>query len=224
MTLLSFKSYLKKLGLLSIVLVYSAGLFLLGRSQALDSLLKFRVGSHSAVTPSKQVDLPIPYTDTQTGSVIGSVIKYCANTHFGFEVVYPKDWFTTYNLEPQKCTFFAPFSFVVPQDPSNFSVPIEIEVVISPDWSETLKFYQNPNDFQNVLSFENLEIGGREVQRIKTTSTGKDTLSRGLLKVSYLFFDDENPLVLTYQQLDANENIGDNEKIIDDMAKSLKFI
>lgn len=223
MTLTTFKTRLKGLTIVVAVIIYSSGLFLLGKSQALDNVFKYKGAVKNQELGQNQVDQPIPYTDSQAGNVIGAYVKLCANTHHGFEITYPNDWFTTYNHEREQCTFFAPYSFVVPQDPTSFAVPVKVDVINSVDWQETLKFYQNPNDFVNVVSYENLELDGREVQRVKASTTQAGTLPSGLLKISYLFFNAENSIVLTYQQQKVDEKTEPYEKTLDEMARSLKF-
>jgi hypothetical protein len=149
----TLKSLQSKLKVISVVLLlgfYGVALFALGRITTLPELLKVQHPKTSQI--EKPVEALPPYTDTQEGSVISSFVKLCSNTVYAFELSYPKDWFTTYGSEEQKCTFFAPYSFVVPQDATNFQVPVKIEVVQSPDWAETTKFYTNPNELQNVLS------------------------------------------------------------------------
>lgn len=223
MTLTSFKAYLRALVLGIFLLLYGLGFYFLGKSSTVENLIKNnQVFKDNANFLEKPIQSPIPYADNQSGNVIASFVKLCSNTVYGFELAYPKDWFTTYDTDNQKCLFFAPYSFVVPKDSSDFLVPIRIEVVNSVDWQEILKFYQTPNDFQNIVSSQNLEINGQPAQKIKSTTTQEGILSRGFLKISYLIFDSESPLIITYQQLDASEDVKQFENILSEMVDSLR--
>ncbi len=224
MTLSTFKERLKAFTVIVFLGLWGLGFFFAGKFLTGENLSKIKGTSiNESGGIEKPIESPIPFSDTQTGSVISSFVKLCSNTAYGFELAYPKDWFTTYNIDPQKCTFFAPFSFIIPADTSNFLIPIRIEVINTPDWQETVKFYQNPNDFQNVISSLNLEINGRLVIKINATTTQAGFVPRGFAKISYLVFDSETPLAITYQQLNENENVEQFEKILEEMASTLKF-
>ena len=177
----------------------------------------------SKSTLATPIESSLPNTDEQSGSVIGSFVKLCSNSNYSFEVSYPKDWFTTHNDDRDKCTYFAPYSFTVFTDPEANNVPVKIEVVQPEDWEKTVKFYENPNDFQNVISSQNIELNGRSVQKIKAQTTGQTSLERGLIKISYLVFNSRLPLVFTYQQLSEKDDIASFEKNLEDMVRSLNY-
>ena len=180
-------------------------------------------GVRTEIDSGNQIEKPQPYTDTQSGSVIPSSVNFCSNTTYSFQISYPKDWFTTYNNKYQECTFFAPFSFVVPGYLEHDIVPISVVPVASADWQATVKLYENPNDYQNVLTTKNLEINGRSTEIIDTTSTGNGFVPLGLVKRSYLIFDGRMPLVIYYQQLNPNEDVTGAEKVLEEMISSLKY-
>lgn len=228
MTLSSFKKNSKFPILVALVIAYGAVSYLLGSTNAIQKLpslpdfLKVK-GTSAKSNLNKPIDSPIPFADSQSTSIISSYIKHCSNTKLGFEVSYPKDWFTTYNTEDQRCIFFAPYSFTVPQDIINFTAPIKVEIHKSEDWEGIQKFYENPNDFQNVVSAQNVEINGKAVQKIKATTTGSDFLPKGLAKISFLYPDSKLPMVITYQQQDAQEDSAQMEKILEEMVRSVNY-
>lgn len=168
-------------------------------------------------------DTNLPYADNQSSNVISSFVKLCSNTSYSFEVSYPKDWFTTYNSDNQKCTYFAPYSFVIPQNLDLPFVPIQIEVIPSEKWLETVKFHQNPNDFQNVLSSQNMQINDKSAVLVKAETTGNGSVQKGLVILSYLIFNSNNPVILSYHQIDQKENTKLYEDILSQMASSLSF-
>src|SRR3990167_133576 len=133
MTLSKLKGTLKSSVVVLFLTVYGLGFFLLGKNSSLVDNIKVK-GAKSQNQLDSPVDSPVPFADTQSATITASFVKLCANTVYGFEVSYPKDWFTTYNTEDQKCTYFAPYSFVVPFDTANFLVPIKIEVLNPADW------------------------------------------------------------------------------------------
>lgn len=169
------------------------------------------------------IESPIPANDTQTNAVISSSVKTCANTHFGFELTYPKEWFTTFGAEEKKCSYFAPYSFVIPPDVSGNFVSITIEVVNPEKWEETVKFYENPNELQNVSASTNLTIGDKSAKRIDASTTALTSIKRGLVKTTYLIFHGEKPIVASYQQQDEKEDIEANKKVLLEMVESLKY-
>ncbi|MBI2040425.1 hypothetical protein HYT18_05135 [Candidatus Microgenomates bacterium] len=224
MTLTSFKHHLKLSGILILLICYALGFYLLGKYSVFGNIVKFKENTSGGKNSlERPVESPVPYADIQSGKVISSFVKLCSNTFWGYELAYPKDWFTTYNNDSQKCVFFAPYSFVVPADTSFFISPIRIEIINTADWQETLKFYQNPNDFQNVLSSESIQINDRPVQKIKATTTENGQLSRGFTKITYLIFDSEIPIAIVYQQLDEKEDVKLFEDVLLEMAGSLRL-
>lgn len=230
MTLSSFKKQSKSSLIVMLLVFYGVFAFSMGLLVKTGYLANFknylvfnRETPNGKNTLAAPIESPLPYSDEQSGSVFGSYVKLCSNTTYSFEISYPQDWFTTYNDEKDKCTYFAPYSFTVFADPAANDVPIKIEVVQPEDWQSTVKFYENPNDFQNVISSQNIELSGMSVQKIKAQTTGQDNLERGLIKISYLVFNSRLPLVLTYQQLTEKDNISDFEKNLEDMVRSLNY-
>lgn len=210
------------------LVVYGVGSYVLGATGLLPKFTKLQnelkvKGTEDKKTIENPIDSPVPFTDTQSNSIESSMIKHCSNTKVGFEVVYPQDWFTTYNTDDQKCTFFAPYSFTVPQSTDNFSVPVKLEIHTPEEWPGVIKFYENPNDFQNVISTQNIEINGKAIEKITATTTGSGLTAKGLQKVSYLYMDSNHPLVFSYQQADEKEDASKNEKVLEDMVRSVKY-
>lgn len=227
MTLSSFKKHTKLSFFIGLFILYGLGSYLLGNYRSdikipsLDKLIKIKGVStkNNIVMP---IDSPVPFMDTQSTSIISSYVKQCSNTKYGFEVSYPNDWFTTYNTEDDKCLYFAPYAFTLPSSLSGFSTPIKLEIAAPEDWEGVVKFYENPNDFQNVLSTKNIAINGAAVEKIDAQTTGAGESAKNSTKLSFLYFDSKLPIVLTYQQSDAKENVEDYKKILEDMAASLK--
>lgn len=190
-------------------------------------------GTSSQNQLSSPVESPVPFADTQSHTITPSHVRLCSNTAKGFELAYPKDWFTTYNLEDQKCLFFAPYSFVLPQDTENFQVPIRIEIVTIEDWPTVTKFYENPNDLVNVSLVENIQIDYYPIKKITAQTTGNGQQERGLAKITYLIssyqetssliFASGKPTVLTYTQLTKDDDAGIGIQALEEMIKSLKF-
>lgn len=225
LTLSSFKKHSKFTLAISFMVLYGLGFFLLGSTsirQNVASLLNVR-GAATKAGPTSPVDSPIPAADTQTNSIIASYVKLCSNATYGFSVSYPKDWFTTYNDDSQKCNYFAPYSFTVPADTDIQFTPIFLQVIKPEDWQGTLSYYQNPNDFQNVVSVQNIEVNGRSVQKVKALQTGKGSTTKGFSKVTFLISDSQNPIIIVYIQQDAKEDIAASEKALEDMARSLQY-
>lgn len=220
LTLTRFKRHLKVGSVFTFLVLYGSVFYFLGKSSSLANLIKIK-----GVTTQKSVESPIespnPDTDVQSANISASFVKLCANTLYSFSVSYPKDWFTTYNTEAEKCTFFAPYSFVVPQETSSFLIPIKIELAQPQDWPNTVKLHENPNDFQNVISSENLEINGRPAKKITSSSTGNGQISRGLAKVTYLVFDRTRPIVISYQQTEEKEDVQSAKIILTDLVSSI---
>lgn len=228
MTLSSFKKNSKKSFLLGFLLIYGATFYLLGTFHTLEFVANLKGSQSVKGTNTKNeivgpIDSPVPFADTQGSAITASYIKRCSNTHFGFEVAYPKDWFTTYNTDEQKCTFFAPYSFTVPTTTADFTAPIKIEVVKPDDWDGAVKFYENPNDFQDVISTQHIQVSGHAVEKIRARSTGGGLIAKGLVKLTYLYQDSKTLLVFTYQQTESKENPDANSKILEDMVSSVSF-
>lgn len=227
MTLSSFKRKSKLSAVLIFLISYAVVFFTLGNLFSYSKNINFgqflKVKGVSTKSKFAQpVNSPMPYADTQSNSVVPSYVKLCSNTKYSYQVSYPNDWFTTYNTDDQKCSFFAPYSFTVPQSTDGFSPPIKIEAVPISEWEGTVKFYENPNDFQNVISIQNIEINGNAVTKIKAQTTGTDSSAKGQTKLTFLYFNSQVPLVFTYQQ-DPKDNIANGETLLEDMVRSLQY-
>ncbi|KKR26442.1 MAG: hypothetical protein UU34_C0001G0008 [Candidatus Curtissbacteria bacterium GW2011_GWA1_41_11] len=180
-------------------------------------------GLSDSTASSQRLENPVPSSDFQTPLISSSEIKSCTNTQLGFELSYDSKWFTTHNTEDQKCMFFAPYSFVVPQFIDNNFVPINLEIVPAQDWLSTIQFYENPNDFYNVISSQNIEMNGKLVKKIESKSTGEGTTPRGYFVMHLLVFDGENPIRLSYTQLDEKEDVEEAKATLVEMVKNLNY-
>lgn len=223
MTLAVLKRHFKIAIFLGLVLVYGIGAFFLGKLGIPESLKRLKDTQGENRSLDSKVDKPIPASDVTSAKVIHASVKLCSNSTLGFEIIYPKDWFTTYSAEDQKCLYFAPYSFVIPNNQEKPQVPINVEVENPENWSQALKFAENPNDFQNIVKTESLEINSQPANKVVGESTGQGAQVKGFKKITYLVFDPSRPLVFTYQQTDEKEDVGEMEKILDSMVLSLKF-
>lgn len=222
MTLANFKKNLKVSAVIIFLIVYGLGFYLAGKNSSLVNVL----GTKSPETQSNldsPLNSPVPAADTQTSTITAAFVKLCANTTSGFELSYPKDWFTTYNTEDQKCTFFAPYSFIIPYDTTSFQIPIKVEVVTPEEWEGTVKYYENPNDFNNVISAQNVQLGRTSAKKIESTSTGQDTNKRNFAKVTYLIFDARGPMVASFQQTDEKEDVEEARKVLEEIVSSVHY-
>ena len=222
MTLINFKKRLKITVLFTVLMTYGLSAFALGKV-SVHTAPQLVKGISAQSQPESQLERPQPYADVQSAQVIASYVKLCSNTAYSYSVSYPKDWFTTYNDKYQECIYFAPYSFVVPLYVEHDIVPIHIEPVPPEEWQSLVKLYENPNDFQNVVSSKNTEINGRAVKEIDSIATGNGFVTRGFVKKSYLIFDSQTPLLIYYQQLSAAEDIAGMENVLKDIVQSLKY-
>ena len=165
----------------------------------------------------------MPYADVQAAQIVSASVKFCANTNKGFELAYPNNWFTTYNKEEEKCKYFAPYSFVIPEYVDKSFVPIQVDPIKLDEWPSTVSFFETPNDYENVISSETVQINNKLVKKIKLSSTGTGSDARGLVQIVYLVFDANNPLQIKYQQLDQNDDTQKIENILGGLVKSLKY-
>ena len=125
MSLHLFKQKLAKGFVLLFIALYGLFFYSAGKLDVVGKLFRAKSTLEQKVTNSS-LEKPLPYADIQTPEVIAASVKLCANTVYGYQLTYPGDWFTTYNSDDQKCQFFAPYSFVVPQAIENSFVPIEV--------------------------------------------------------------------------------------------------
>ena len=229
MTLTSFKNRSRLGFLILVLLLYGLSAFALGLSEKsgylgkLKNILSFKNSGNNKSTLAVPINSNPPSSEGQSGSVIGSYVKLCANSVFSFEVSYPKDWFTTYTNDEGKCTYFAPFTFTLLNDPDANIVPIKVEISTPEHWEATVKFYENPNDFQQIISSQNLEINGKSTLKIKARIASQEGFKGGLIKTSYLVYNFRLPLVFTYQQFSEKENIEEFERNLEDMVRSLNY-
>lgn len=205
------------------LVAYGGVAYQVGKLQKIPDILKVK-GTSNQKTIDSPVNSPVPFADTQSQTITASFVRLCSNTTNGFELSYPKDWFTTYNTEDQRCLYFAPYSFVLPQDVSDFNSPIEIEVIKIEDWQTASKFYENPNDSVNIKSSENVQIANFFTKKIEALATGSGQIPQGFTKTTYLIFASENPLAITYTQQNASEDTKAAKQVLEEMVKSLKLL
>ncbi len=225
MTLTKFKYNIKVVGLLFFILIYTGIIFYVGRNSN-KTLLTAADTDWQEQTQSVQSKIENPQGQenaVQSSQVLASYIKLCSNTALGFELAYPKDWFTSYNDSKDQCMYFAPFSFVLPQVLDQEITPVSIKIVKTDEWDDTVKLFQNPNEFYNVNVSNNLEINGRPATQIKSKTTGSGILQRGLTRTVYLIFDSKTPIIISYSQLEEKDDTDQYEKILEEMVNSLKF-
>ena len=225
MSLHNFKGRLRFSSIAVFLLFYAVVFYLLGSQKSLQGILNSNGENKNGDGKALELPInsPIPYADTQTGKVISSFVKLCSNIVHSYEVSYPKDWFTTYSEGSGECSFFAPYTFVVPVDTGTFFVPVKLEIHSILDWPNLQKLYLNPNDFQNIVSVENKEIEGKSATKVRSSATGNGSAKQGFLNIAYLIFDVERPVVISYQQLDETEDIGKMEEGLNEIASSFKY-
>lgn len=220
MKLSTLKQY-TKLGLVVLVFVlYSVGLFGIGKvSSKLGNKLDPQEDTKEERNSLKK---PLPSENIQSASVQASNVKLCASTEYSFEVVYPSEWFTTYNDRKQECLFFAPYSFVTPAVPEDYFTPITVKVIPKDEWDATVTAFKNPNDLFSIITFKNSEVNGRPTKLIEATSTG-NSVAKGFLKITYLVFDADTPLELTLLQESQEDDLENYRKVLGEMVQSLRY-
>jgi len=200
---------------------------------ALYSAFLFYVGSKSDKTNNAHdslqkeesiggIERPAPQENILSARVLASNVKLCANTKISFEVAYPNDWFTTYNNKEDECFFFAPYTFVVPSIPENYFTPITIKKIPEEEWESTVSSFENPSDLYSVISFKNLEINNKPTKLIEAISTGSSQ-PKGYYKITYLVFDTNKSLEMTYLQQTQDEDTKSYRQVLDDIVNSLRY-
>lgn len=223
LTLTNFKYALKVAVFTLVIFFYTGAVFLMGRatSKTFDQAKSIEVGLQKSA--QSKIASPQAQDAVQSSRVLASYVKLCSNTALGFEVAYPKDWFTTYNDSASQCMYFAPYSFVLPQTVDKDITPIAINIIKTDEWENTVKFYENPNELFGVVDTKNLQINDRSTTKVQSVSTGSGSLPRGFARVVYLVFDSKTPAVISYNQLDAQDDVVVSQKLLEDIVGSLKF-
>ncbi len=222
MTLAKLQLYTKVSAAIFVLVLYGVVSYSVGKISAGDN--DAQVKGASTKVKEDPVERPQPYTDVQSTKIIGSSVKLCSNTTAGFGVSYPNDWFTTYNSPNEQCTFFAPYTFVVPQSADDNLTPIKITPIDASKWEDTVKFYENPNEFRNVKTSQNIDVNSHLAKRVEAESTGTGSVPRGFILIDYLVFDAKVPLVVSYVQKQDKDDIGQIDTVLKEMVESLKFL
>lgn len=220
MTLTKLKSNFKFTLVVGVFSVYSLSLFLLGQKLTVSNADKTTINEPKEVV--EQIQKPLPQDNTQSAQVLSSYVKLCSNTTNSFQVSYPKDWFTTYNQKEEECTFFAPYSFVLPESPDPDFTPITIKFIDKNTWDQTVSSFQNPSELYNVVNSNNLELNGKSAKYIESQSTGS-LKPKGFIRVTYLIFDSEKPVEISYVQQDEKEDVESSKDVLKNIAESLKY-
>ena len=221
MTLAKFKQRLKIGTLAALALFYGLSLYSFGRHSGQVDPLK--VKGASTINENDNLDKPLPYADVQSPKIISSSVKLCANATHGYQIAYPNNWFTTYNRDDQKCKYFANFSFIVPEFIEKQFVPVQVEALTLEDWAPTVKFFENPNEYENVISTKTVEVNSHLVKEIETSATGNGSTPRGYTQLVYLIFDSKTPLQIVYKQLDEKDDVNAAGVTLENMVKSIQY-
>lgn len=168
------------------------------------------------------IERPTPTENIQSATILASSVKLCANTVHSYEIAYPSNWFSTYNIKDNECFFFAPYTFVVPDYPDNYFVPITVKLIAGDEWESTVESLKNPSDIYNVGIFKNLEINGKAAKYIEAISTG-NLQPKGFYKKTYLIFDAQRPVEITYVQQSQDDDINNYSQVLVEMANSLRL-
>lgn len=160
--------------------------------------------------------------EVQSAEVLASNVKLCANTAASFEITYPNEWFTTYNNKEEECMHFAPYSFVLPGAPDDYFSPITVKIIPKDEWEATVDAQKNPTDIFSVINFKNLEFDSKPAKYIEAISTGS-SVQKGFYKITYLIFNSEAPLEITYLQQTQDDDTSSYRKALEDMAKSVRY-
>ena len=221
MTLGKFKQRLKIGTLAAFAIFYGLSLYSIGRhSTQVDPL---KVKGASTINGDDKLDKPLPYADVQSAKIISSSVKLCANATVGYQINYPNNWFTTYNTDDEKCKYFANFSFVVLEFVEKQFVPVQVDALTLEDWAPTVKFFENPNEYENVISAQTVEINNHLVKKIETSATGSGSSPRGYKQLIYLIFDSKTPLQVVYRQLDEKDDVKAASTSLEEVVKSIQY-
>ena len=221
MTLAKFKQRLKIGTLAAFAIFYGLSLYSIGRHSGQVDPLK--VKGASTINEDEKLDKPLPYADVQSAKIISSSVKLCSNTTLGYQISYPNNWFTTYNIDDQKCRYFAPYSFIVPEFVEKQFVPVQVDTLTLEDWAPTVKFFENPNEYENVILAQTLEINNHLVKKIETSATGNGSSPRGYKQLVYLIFDSKTPLQIVYRQLDEKDDLNSATIILEEVVKTIQY-
>ncbi|OGE10845.1 hypothetical protein A3A60_02600 [Candidatus Curtissbacteria bacterium RIFCSPLOWO2_01_FULL_42_26] len=221
MTLAKFKQRLKIGTIAAFAIFYGVSLYSIGRHSGQVDPLK--VKGASTINEDEKLDKPLPYADVQSVKIISSSVKLCSNTTLSYQISYPNNWFTTYNKDDQNCRYFAPFSFVVPEFIEKQFVPVQVDALTLEDWAPTVKFFENPNEYENVISAQTIEFNNHLIKKIETSATGNGSTPRGFKQLVYLIFDNKIPLQIVYRQLDEKEDIDSATASLEEMVKSIQY-
>ena len=100
---------------------------------------------------------------------------------------------------------------------------MEITALTLEDWETTVKFYENPNEFENVISTQTVDVSGHLAKKIETSSTGLGSTPRGYAQLIYLIFDSKTPLQIVYKQFNPGDDVNSAKVILEDIAKSVEY-
>lgn len=223
MSLSLLKYRLKIVSLLLVILFYGLATFSLGSSGLIKKILD---GFHQPPVSLKNrlafpQEVAIPAFDIQQGEVFAGSVKLCSNTFYGFEISYPSNYFTTHDTALNKCNYFAQYSFVIPTETDDYFVPVKVEPIRVIDWPQTLKYFENPNEFQNIVSVQTITINEKSVLKVEAKTSGADGRGKGLVKISFLVYNSRVPLVFSYQQPEDSEDTKLATKTLEEMVASL---
>lgn len=186
-------------------------------------LLSLKKQTVNLITPAAtSTSVATAPASTKSASIL---TQNCTNSIYKYSLEYPITWFTTQRTEKERCQYFAPSVFSFPKSWDGPLTPILIRVVPTTEWEKTKITVASSSANQKVLQITDLKIDDALAQRIESKFTGEGLFDEGAISVTYIIDHPTIPILAQFQTTKADDpNAADYTKILDNMAKSLKFL
>ena len=166
----------------------------------------------SAVRASEEASAP---TSPPATSALPSGWRLCTNTHVGYSIGYPQDWYTTELRIEEVCSQFHPTYFTIP--PLS-EYPLTALNVRQP--SEHPATPTDPRHARTLLR-EETSVGTHSAVRFEEESTGEGLYEKGTMRYGYVIETKARALTVYTMAPPGSTGYADWKIVVDQAVRTL---
>jgi hypothetical protein len=157
--------------------------------------------------------------NTQPADGLPAGWTLCVNEHQGYAVGYPARWHAPALSAESECTFFDPRRFELPENSDVYGAALQVAPAQQP-FDVVARSLTDPR-FQETVTRDELEVGGRHAVRVEARATGEGLYERGLLTYTYLLDRGARPPLMLQAFRAPRSKWAQRKSVLDRAARSI---
>ena len=165
-----------------------------------------------AVGASRAASTP---TSPPTPSALPPGWRLCTNTHVGYSIGYPEDWYTTELRIEEVCSQFHPTYFTIPQFSEYPLTALNV--------GQTSERPATPTDprYARTLLWEETSVGVRTAVRFEEEFTGEGLYEKGTMRYGYVIEPKGRALTVCAMAPPGTTGYADWKVVVDQAVRTL---